>query len=77
MQNLFVLRFQVHKVGLDSPEAWAFWSKTDERPESIPISPNISYMDKGWSSWVDWLGVSKDPAFVFWKVSGGRANKYE
>lgn len=27
------------------------------KPEDIPTNPNVSYGDKGWTNWGDWLGT--------------------
>jgi hypothetical protein len=30
-----------------------------KKPDHIPSNPNMTYIDKGWTNWADWLGKSK------------------
>ena len=41
---------------LSSYTAWEKWSKSGERPDNIPSSPNQIYKDSGWAGMADWLG---------------------
>jgi hypothetical protein len=36
---------------------WSKWSKSNERPDDIPVSPDRTYKDCGWVSWGDFLGT--------------------
>src|ERR1700733_6974240 len=36
---------------------WENWAKTKNRPHDIPASPSITYKNKGWNGWGDWLGT--------------------
>jgi hypothetical protein len=44
-------------LGLKSANEWRKFSKTGKFPKDIPYGPNLTYKNKGWSSWGDWLGT--------------------
>jgi len=55
-------RTLVRKVGLKSANEWKIWSRGDmpekgSRPFNIPTNPDKYYIDKGWTSWGDFLGT--------------------
>mmetsp|Transcript_38586 Transcript_38586/g.83906 ORF Transcript_38586/g.83906 Transcript_38586/m.83906 type:complete len:337 (-) Transcript_38586:306-1316(-) len=62
-------RTLVHKEGLMNLGEWEDWCVGGQKPKSIPSSPNRAYMDKGWNGWNDFLGITKDPLWMFWKAS--------
>ena len=39
-----------------SPTEWTEWSKSGMRPSNIPGNPAVTYKNKGWKSWTDFLG---------------------
>lgn len=43
-----------HSLGLESVYQWEKYKKN--RPSNIPSNPKISYKNKGWVSWPDFLG---------------------
>jgi hypothetical protein len=47
----------VRGLGLKGGErGWREWSKSGQRPSSIPSLPSRTYRDDGWISYPDWLG---------------------
>jgi hypothetical protein len=46
----------VRKLKLKSQKEWNAWSKSGQRPSTIPSLPPKTYRDDGWISWPDWLG---------------------
>ena len=49
----------VRKLKLGSHKEWKEWSKSGERPNNIPGSPERAYRDAGWTSMPDWLGYER------------------
>jgi hypothetical protein len=49
----------VQSLGLNTQIEWIAWAKSKERPENIPAAPHITYGDKGWISYGDWLGTGR------------------
>jgi hypothetical protein len=52
-------RAYVHRLGLESANAWRAYSRSNKKPDDIPVAVNIVYADVGWTSWADWLGTSR------------------
>ena len=52
-------RVFVHSLQLKNEKEWRVWSKSSERPKNIPATPSISYKDKGWKGFGDWLGTGR------------------
>jgi superfamily II DNA or RNA helicase len=50
-------REYVRAFKLSSRNDWEIFSRTDEKPFNIPSVPSITYKDKGWNGWGDWLGT--------------------
>jgi hypothetical protein len=53
----------VHKLNIKSSNEWKKYCQGDLknkqlRPKSIPTNPHISYKNKGWVNWADWLGTN-------------------
>jgi superfamily II DNA or RNA helicase len=48
----------VRTLGLKGEHEWRQFSKTSGKPEDIPAVPSITYKNKGWISWSDWLGTN-------------------
>jgi superfamily II DNA or RNA helicase len=46
----------IKTLNLKSQKEWRDYTKSDEKPENIPVAPNIVYKNKGWISFSDWLG---------------------
>jgi hypothetical protein len=57
-----------NSLGLIDNNAWRVWVKSSERPDDIPLSPQMVYKNKGWAGWGDWLGTNhlapKDRIFL-------------
>eukprot|EP00898_Chlorokybus_atmophyticus_P006938 jgi/Chlat1/7245/Chrsp58S06888 len=49
----------IWSLELKSLDDYRAWCRSGERPEDIPVHPETVYVDKGWLSWPDWLGVEK------------------
>jgi hypothetical protein len=47
-------------LGLKRQEEWQAWSKSGQRPSSIPAHPERAYRDAGWVSYPDWLGYGSE-----------------
>jgi len=47
----------VYELGLKSANEWREYYSSDKKPSNIPAAPNITYKDKGWKGWGDWLGT--------------------
>jgi len=47
----------VHALKLKNAYQWRKYSSSDKRPEDIPSTPPVTYKNKGWVSWGDWLGT--------------------
>ena len=50
-------RALVRGHNLKSKTEWEEWRKSGQRPANIPSTPYKVYRDKGWVSWMDWLGT--------------------
>ena len=48
----------VHPLGLKGKSEWAEFTKTDEFKDlNLPSGPPVTYKNKGWISWGDFLGT--------------------
>jgi len=47
----------IQKKELKSVVEYREWSKSSDRPKTIPAYPNVVYRDKGWINWPDFLGT--------------------
>jgi hypothetical protein len=45
------------RLALRSRSEWTSFARTQRLPHDIPVAPEASYHDKGWSGWGDWLGT--------------------
>jgi hypothetical protein len=52
-------REYVRSLGLKDTFQWRDWAKSSERPQNIPVNPNIAYQDNGWMGYGDWLGTGR------------------
>jgi len=46
----------VHALQLGNVAAWRNFCKSGNLPKDIPANPHVSYKNKGWINWNDWLG---------------------
>ncbi len=51
-------RIQARELNLKSRAEWNLYSKSAQRPENMPSSPDQYYKDDGWVTWPDWLGTA-------------------
>ena len=49
----------VRSLKLKSSQEWHEYCKSGEKPDDIPADAYRSYINKGWKSWDDFLGVKK------------------
>jgi len=49
-------RAYIRSLKFKSNKLYKAWCKTSDRPQNIPVNPNITYKGNGWISWSDWLG---------------------
>jgi hypothetical protein len=48
----------VRSLGMKSRDKdWKIYAKSSKKPSNIPSNPNITYLNKGWISYGDWLGT--------------------
>jgi len=47
----------IHSLNLKSKTQWGLYCKSGAKPENIPFAPHLTYKNKGWISWPDWLGT--------------------
>ena len=52
-------RVFVHTLNLLNEENWKDFCKSGNKPVYIPTNPQISYKDKGWMGFDDWLGIGE------------------
>jgi len=46
-------------LGLNTQKEWYKFSKSKEKPDDIPTTPDLVYKNKGWKSMGDWLGTGR------------------
>ncbi|MFA7219496.1 MAG: integrase repeat-containing protein [Synergistaceae bacterium] len=46
----------VHSLDIGSVKEWYVYVKSKEKPNDIPASPHVVYKNRGWVSWVKFLG---------------------
>ncbi len=51
-------RIIARKLKITSQEEWVEYCKSDKRPSNIPSNPNLTYKDKGWNGYKDFLGYA-------------------
>ncbi|MBV5348159.1 DEAD/DEAH box helicase family protein [bacterium] len=63
-QRVFVpfedARVYVHKLQFKNVDEWREYCISGKKPDIIPAGPHKTYSNKGWKSWIDWLGIEKD-----------------
>ena len=53
------VKIHVHKLKLKSNKEWRLYSKSKDKPNNIPTTPDRVYLNKGWQGWNDFLGKEK------------------
>ena len=48
------------KLGLLSINSWKKFSSSIERPKNVPSEPHITYKNKGWINYDEWLNISEN-----------------
>jgi len=46
----------VHTIGIKRQIEWFKYCKSGQKPEFIPRNPDVTYKNKGWKNYSDWLG---------------------
>lgn len=54
-----VAREYVRSLGLKDRSAWLSFAKSNKKPQTIPLNPQIVYAKSGWNGLADWLGSSE------------------
>jgi superfamily II DNA or RNA helicase len=49
-------KIKIHEYKFSTISDWKKFSRSVDRPQNIPSTPNKAYQKKGWVSWQDWLG---------------------
>jgi len=49
----------VRQLNLQNNNEWRIYSRSEKRPKNIPSNPDIVYKNRGWISWMDFLGFKK------------------
>jgi len=44
-------------LDLKTQKEWFAFTKSGKLPKNIPVAPNLTYKNKGWIDWGDWLGT--------------------
>jgi hypothetical protein len=47
----------VRKLGIKNVKDWIRHCKSGQNAANVPDSPDVSYKDKGWKGWGEWLGT--------------------
>jgi hypothetical protein len=47
----------VQTLKLKSGRYWREYTQSGNKPEDIPSTPSVTYKNKGWKNWGDWLGT--------------------
>jgi hypothetical protein len=56
----------VSTMKLKNAKEWEMYCKSGNKPSDIPTTSNIVYKNKGWVSFIDWLG-GKSQKFLSFK----------
>ncbi|MFH2066497.1 MAG: DEAD/DEAH box helicase family protein [Pseudomonadota bacterium] len=51
-------------LNLSSVTQWREYYKAGKKPDDIPVTPDITYKDKGWNGYGDWLGTGNIANFL-------------
>ena len=55
--SFYDAKTEVHKLNLKSIKEWKVYCKSCKKSDNIPAFPEITYKNKGWENWGDWLGT--------------------
>jgi len=55
--NLHDARKFVHSLNIKNQKQWKEYTKSNNFPDYLPVSPDQIYKDKGWKNFGDWLGT--------------------
>ena len=51
-------RLYVHTLNLESQNQWnEYCDQPNQKPDDIPRTPHVVYVNDGWKNWGDWLGT--------------------
>jgi hypothetical protein len=65
-----------HTKNLQTQKEWVAFSKSGEKPQNIPATPNWTYKNVGWQGWGDFLGTNTLATFNREYVSYEEARTY-
>lgn len=57
--NFLESKEYIQKFNIKSKKEWINFSKSNNRPKSLPSNPYTFYKGNGWKSYGDWLGFDK------------------
>lgn len=66
-------RAYVHELHLKNVHEWIGYCKSGKKPKHIPSQPNISFFDKGWIGYGDWLGTGTSRSREFRQFNEARS----
>jgi hypothetical protein len=69
-----VARAYVRKLKLKNRPEWREWSKSGQRPSTIPSDPERTYRDDGWISMPDWLGYGSEGGGAAYRASSSSSS---
>jgi hypothetical protein len=49
----------VRALNLKGVSEWEVYCKSGDKPDDIPSHPNVTYKNKGWQNWGDFLGTGR------------------
>jgi hypothetical protein len=49
----------VQGLGLKKSKEWEEYRKSCNKPDDIPTHPDVTYKNKGWISYRNWIGISE------------------
>jgi len=52
-------RIFAQSLGLENREKWVKYCKGAEKPSDVPVAPSLTYKNKGWKGWGDFLGTGR------------------
>jgi hypothetical protein len=48
----------VHKLNLKGQNDWREYCLSGSKPHNIPSQPSVTYKNKGWINWMNWIGTN-------------------
>lgn len=52
-------REHVAQLGFETAQDFRIWARSGQRPENIPVHPEVTYAGKKWKGWSHFLGLGK------------------